>query len=85
MKYVIAFLLATINFCGAFAQVGFDAKARAKECIYLFRQEKFETLYQRMDKDMQRLLDVEKLEGILVQFRDANGCGKRGWRAASYR
>jgi dienelactone hydrolase len=76
MKYVVAFLLATINFCGAFAQVGFDAKARAKECIYLFRQEKFETLYQRMDKDMQRLLDVEKLEGFWYSLEMQMGAVK---------
>lgn len=64
MKFVLGFLLAFLSFGEAFAQLGFDANARAKECIYLFRQEKFETLYQRMDKDMQRILDVEKLEGF---------------------
>lgn len=76
MKYVLGLLLALLSFSGAFAQVGFDAKARAKECIYLFRQEKFETLYQRMDKDMQRILDVEKLQGFWYSLEMQMGAVK---------
>jgi dienelactone hydrolase len=76
MKYVVGFLLAFFSFFGAVAQVGFDAKARAKECIYLFRQEKFETLYQRMDKDMQRILDVEKLQGFWYSLEMQMGAVK---------
>ena len=45
-------------------QIKFDAAAKANEAIYLFRQAKFEGIYQRLDPTMKRYLDVEKLQGL---------------------
>ncbi|MCF8428342.1 MAG: DUF3887 domain-containing protein [Bacteroidia bacterium] len=46
------------------AQVSFDAKAKAKETVYLLRNAKFETIYRRMDPVMKRIMDEEKIQGF---------------------
>ncbi|OYU96986.1 MAG: hypothetical protein CFE21_01470 [Bacteroidetes bacterium B1(2017)] len=61
---LVLILLVLCMGISAQAQAPFDVSAKAKETIYLFRQAKFETVYNRMDKDMKRVLDVEKLQGF---------------------
>jgi dienelactone hydrolase len=62
-KFYLLFL-SILMVASAQAQIKFDAAAKANEAIYLFRQAKFEGIYQRLDPTMKRYLDVEKLQGL---------------------
>lgn len=47
-----------------FSQSSFDARFKAKEVVYLMRNGKYETMMLRMDTDMKRMMDEDKLMGM---------------------
>lgn len=70
---VLAFFIFLLHVAQVLAQPAFDVAFRAKEDIWLFRNGKYETLHQRMDKDMKRYLDPEKIEGLWGQLEMTMG------------
>ncbi|MDZ4667513.1 MAG: DUF3887 domain-containing protein [bacterium] len=60
MKAFVCLLLFCVPLIG-FGQFSYDPVFKSKETIYLLKNAKYETIYNRMDPLMKRIMDEEKL------------------------
>ncbi|OYU96987.1 MAG: hypothetical protein CFE21_01475 [Bacteroidetes bacterium B1(2017)] len=71
VAYLFIFIFCTC--LPGFSQANFDARFKAKETVFLLRHGKFETIYNRMDPLMKRMMDEEKLMGFWDVLEMSNG------------
>jgi dienelactone hydrolase len=79
-RIVLCFLVCLIGVSSIFAQKEIDFAYKANEAIYLLKEERYAGLMMRMDPDMKRLLNEEKLmglwDGLQMQFGPLKEIGK---------
>jgi uncharacterized protein len=77
MRYLLLLIsLLFFNALQAQQEFRFSPKEKSKEAIYLFRNGKFEALYNKLSPEMKRYLDVEKLQGFWDGLEMRNGSVK---------
>lgn len=79
-RIVLSFLICVLTLSSVVAQKEIDFAYKANEAIYLLKEERYAGLMLRMDPDMKRVLNEEKLmglwDGLQMQFGDFKEIGK---------
>lgn len=75
MKLAAPYFLLLLFLCPNLlrAQVSYDPKFKAKETIYLLRNGKFQTVCARMDPELKRMMDEDKLMSSWDMMEMGNG------------